>query len=122
VVDEDEVPYESGPDETLTPDEASAWSAIERSLRRDLRLPRIERRTRRADRATVLAAIGLLVGLGVAIMASVAPVALTALAMVLAGSCVGTIFVRGMASVIAVGSFGVVHQADRPGRGPRRPR
>ena len=113
------MPYESGPDETLTPDEAYAWSAIERSLRRELRLPRIEDRPRRrADRPTVLAVLGLLIGLVVALMASTAPVALTAVGMVLAGSSVGIIFVRGMSNVLAAGPFAALSAGDR--RGPRR--
>lgn len=98
------MPHESGPDETLSPDEAYAWSVIERSLRRDLPLHRIERRARlRADRAILLACIGVLLGLGLAALATASPTALVAFGMTLTGACLGVIVVRGLLTVAAAG-------------------
>lgn len=89
------MPYESGPDETLSPDEAHAWYVIERSLRRDLPLQRMERRARlRADRPIVFAALGGVGGLGLALMAGLFPTALTATGTMVAGACLGIILVR----------------------------
>ena len=94
------VPAEFGPDHTLSPDEAYAWRAIERSLRRDLPLRRIERRARfRADRTLVLA--GLVAGSGILLgaIALTCPEVLVALATMLttAGVALGALRLGRMA-------------------------
>lgn len=98
------MPHESGPDETLSPDEAYAWSVIERSLRRDLPLQRIERRARlRADRTLLLASCGVVFGFVVAALASAAPAALVALGMTTAGASLGIMTVRALLAVVSAG-------------------
>lgn len=98
------MPHESGPDETLSPDEAYAWSVIERSLRRDLPLQRIERRARlRADRSLLLASCGVVLGFVVAALAASAPAALVALGMTTAGASLGIMIVRALLAVVASG-------------------
>jgi hypothetical protein len=86
------VPAEFGPDHTLSPDEAYAWRAIERSLRRDLPLRRIERRARlRSDRTLVLAALVTVTGVLLGAAALTCPPVLVSVAAVLtvAGLFVG---------------------------------
>ena len=101
-VDNRQVPNEPGPDETLSPDEAYAWSMIERSLRRELPLQRIERRARlRNDRAIVVAAVGAVTGALVFTAAVLIPVVLAVLAMALAGASLAVLVVRTWQSVSA---------------------
>lgn len=115
-VDNRWVPHDSGPDETLSPDEAYAWSVIERSLRRDLPLHQIERRARlRADRALLLASAGVVIGLVLACFAAAAPGALVAAGMMLAGGSLGVMAVRALVAVTAPR-----RQVRRPGGAPRR--
>ena len=86
------VTAEYGPDHTLSPDEAYAWRAIERSLRRDLPLRRIERRARfRSDRTLVLAALVTVTGALLGAAALTCPPVLVSVAAVLtvAGFVVG---------------------------------
>ena len=100
------MPYEPGPDETLSPDEAYAWSMIERSLRRELPLQRIERRARlRNDRAIVVAVLGTVTGILLSSAAVLIPAVLAVLAMALAGASLALLVVRAWQSVSA-GRFG----------------
>jgi len=86
---------ETGPDDTLSPIEAQAWRIIERSLRRDLPLRRIERRARmRTDRFLQIMGTGLAAGLGLAVAATFSPGLLQALGLTIAVVCVGLAALR----------------------------
>lgn len=88
------VPPEFGPDDTLSPTEAHAWRILERRLRIDLPVRRIERRARvRTDRVLRLAVGGLLGGLVLTLLARYSPELLVAIGVCvaaagLAGACV----------------------------------
>lgn len=111
------VPSESGPERTLSPDELTAWSVIERSLRRDLPMHKIERRARlQADQTIVLAALGLVAGVALALLASSAPLVVAAIGMITAGACVGVILVRGVASLASGAHRHRLGQASSPRR------
>lgn len=101
-VDNSFVPHDSGPEDILSPDEAYAWSVIERSLRRDLPLQQIERRARlRSDRALLGASVGVIAGFVLACVAAAAPGALVALGMMAAGASLGVMIVRALLAVTA---------------------
>jgi len=112
------VPPEFGPDDTLSPNEAHAWRIIERRLRIDLPVRRIERRARLgADRGLRLAGGGLLGGLILALLARYSPELLVAIGVCVAAAGVAVVCGRLVALVRA-------ERAQRPrGRrgGPGRP-
>jgi hypothetical protein len=88
------------PEPALSPDEAHSWHAIERSLRADLPLERIERRARlRTDRALRLGAALTIVGLAVATLALFLPVSLVLAGALAAGLGTGTFVCRVAASL-----------------------
>ncbi|MFN0027045.1 MAG: hypothetical protein ACKV2O_07665 [Acidimicrobiales bacterium] len=96
---------EPGPDETLSPNEAHAWSVIERSLRQQLPLRQIERRARlRGDRSLVMGLAGLAAGLALAGAVLLAPQAVMVLALMAAGGCLGVVVVRATSQLLATRS------------------
>jgi hypothetical protein len=89
------------PEPALSPDEAHTWHAIERSLRSELPLERIERRARlRTDRVlwagAALAAAGTVIGT----LALLAPISLVLVGALAAGLGTGTLACRAFATII----------------------
>ncbi len=94
-VDNIGVSNEPGPDETLSPNEAHAWSVIERSLRAQLPLRQIERRARlHGDRTLVMAGSGVLGGLVLAGAVALTAQAVIGLALMVAGGCFWVVLFR----------------------------
>jgi hypothetical protein len=91
---------EPRPEPALSPDEAHSWHAIERSLRADLPLERIERRARlRTDQALRLGAAVAIVGTVVATLALVLPVSLVLTGALASGLGTGVVVCRVAASL-----------------------
>lgn len=93
---------EPRPEPALSPDEAHAWRTIERALRDELPVARIERRARlRTDRAVVVGGVAVVVGGTVALLAAFAPVTLTLAGTLVAGLGFGTITCRALFAALA---------------------
>lgn len=88
---------------TLTPREAHTWYSIERALRSELPVAKIERRAQlRADRSLIAAALAVLVGVVVSAAAAVVPVALLFLGVLSIGLGLGMITCRGLLAVVSI--------------------
>ncbi len=90
-------------DRTLTPHEAHTWHSIERALRAEIPVAKVERMARlRADRALVVASLAVIGGVVVAAAAAVVPMALLFAGVLSIGLGLGMIATRALLAVFSL--------------------